>query len=107
MPDVFKALQVPALEHNGPGDHRSNAIDGEKHLVICSRFEGFQHGALDSIDLRIEHPDEGCLPTPAKSNGFLWITFSLDALQVGSIFSGVLPVRAPHARISIDVCRQE
>jgi putative MFS transporter len=35
------------------------------------------------------------------------VSFSWDASQMGSIFSGVLPVRALHARISIDVCRQE
>jgi hypothetical protein len=50
---------------------------------------------------------QGCLPKPAKSNGFLWITFSLDASQGGSIFSGALPVRVFHARISIDVFWQQ
>ncbi len=29
------------------------------------------------------HEEQGCLPKPAKSNGFLWITFSLEHNSLG------------------------
>jgi hypothetical protein len=50
---------------------------------------------------------KGCLPKPAKSNGFLWITFQSEhsRRQLGSICSAAFPVEAPRARVPIDVCR--
>ena len=47
---------------------------------------------------------KGYLPKPAKSNGFLWITFSLGPDGRGDILRSS-PSGPPCARIPIDVCR--
>jgi hypothetical protein len=70
LPSPF-ILSLPVFllstqEAKCPSNHRSDAIYGEKHLVGCSRFQGFQHGAVDSIDPGIEQPDGGAMRIDAE-----------------------------------------
>ena len=77
-----------------------------RFLLLCAAAGDIVAWAdVDRID--VHNPTEGCLPKPAKSNGFLWITFQREhsRRQQGSLFSAAFPVGAPRARVPIDVCR--
>src|SRR5262249_4784344 len=68
VPDVHKAAQISSLEHNRPGNHRSNARYGEQHLVLRSGLKILEDRALNNFQLRREHFDRGAMSSDAELN---------------------------------------